>query len=569
MSDRRDEGYAVPPVRIGDPGAGGGPRRGRRLGVAIVLVVAFGIVAIGWIGPRLENAPYLDIGYFATPTPDPNASPSTVPSQGRTPLLPNGATPLPAMTRNGATAHQGRLGVWTDAFHAVDLETGAMSGGVTGMFGTDAFLPAGDGDGWTCVCMVDKVDGNRMERDVELVGLDSNGVEQGRRHMTTFAGDQTQEGGSSGVQTDVAVSPDGRTALVVAGQRQGSGWSYSATSVELATGKVVGTTTLGRKEIPIPSPSALPSTASDGSAVQVQTDVYGPQIRRSPDGRHALVWTTLQQNTQDAMLLTDVFGWSVALDGNGNVAASTPSPGISSLPPYCGGMGFIDDATFAAVCAANTGDSSPPAWTLERLGVGGQPLGTIPLPGTPNWYTEPIFDLANRIVWLWDPTGLVLHRIELDTNRITSQQYDTLVERAEGSASPPEHQPVFARANSSLYQDVSWDMAAAPDGSRLYLVGYDAAKSSERGTQASAGIFVVDPGTLALLDRWDPDAQYFAVQPIDDGSIVVAAGAPAVDADGNDVPWQASLTFHDASDGRIVLRLGQMGDGAYPQILHR
>ena len=74
-------------------------------------------------------------------------------------------------------------------------------------------------------------------------------------------------------------------------------------------------------------------------------------------------------------------------------------------------------------------------------------------------------------------------------------------------------------------------------------------------TRPSAGIFVVDPGTLALLDRWDPDAQYFAVQPIDDGSIVVAAGAPAVDADGNDVPWQASLTFHDATDGRILARV--------------
>ena len=76
MTDRRDEGYAVRPVRIGDPGAGGG-RRGRRLGVAVVLLVAVGIVAIGWIGPRLESAPHLDIAYFATPTPDPNVSPST------------------------------------------------------------------------------------------------------------------------------------------------------------------------------------------------------------------------------------------------------------------------------------------------------------------------------------------------------------------------------------------------------------------------------------------------------------------------------------------------------------
>ena len=569
MTDRRDEGYAVRPVRIGDPGAGGGPRRGRRLGVAIVLVVAFGIVAIGWIGPRLEAAPYLDIGYFATPTPDPNASPSTVPSPSRTPLPPNGPTPLPAVTRNGATALQGRLGVWTDAFHAVDLETGELSGGITGTFGTDAFLPAADGDGWTCVCMVDRVDTNRMERDVDLVRLDATGVAQGRRHVTTFAGDQGPDGGSSGVQTDVAVSPDGRTALVVAGQRERGGWSFVATSIDLATGTVLGTTPLGRKEMPKPGPSALPSTASDGTPTQLQTDVYGPQIRRSPDGRHALVWTTLQQYTQDTSLLTEVFGWSVGLDSGGNVVGSAPAPGISSIPPYCGGMGFIDDATFAAVCAVNSDDSSPPAWALDRLDADGNSLGTLPLPGTTNWYTEPIFDLANRIIWLWDPNGLVLHRIELDSNRITTQAYDALVERSDGSALPPDHQPDLVRANSSLYQDVSWDMAAAPDGSRLYLVGFDAAKQSERGNQVSAGIFVVDPGTLALLDRWDPDAQYFAVQPIDDGSIVVAAGAPAVDADGTAVPWQASLTFHDATDGRILLRLGQMGDGTYPQILHR
>jgi hypothetical protein len=558
-------------VRIGDPGAGGGPRRGRRLRVAIVVVIGLGIVAIGWVGPRLQNAPSLDIGYFATPTPDPHASPSAVPSPSRTPLLPNGATPLPAVTRNGATVLQGRLGVWTDAFHSVDLETGAMSGRITGTFGTDAFLPAASGDGWTCVCMVDSISSNRMEREVDVVRLTADGLDLQRQKVTTFAGDQppVEQGGSSGVQTDVAVSPDGRTALVVAGQRQGSGWIYTATPFDLETGRAGTTSTLGRKETPKPGPSALPSFASDGTATQLQTDVYGPQIRRSPDGRHAFVLTTLQQYTQDAVLLTDVFGWSVELASDGTVIGFAPSPGISSLPPYCGGMGFIDDATFAAVCAVNTGDSSPPGWTLERLDVNGQRLGTLSLPGTANWYTEPIFDLANRIVWLWDPTALVLHRIDLDTNRVTTQQYDTLVERADGSGSPPDRPPVFVRANSSLFQDVSWEMAGAPDGSRLYLVGYDAAKSSQRGGQASAGIFVVDPGTLALLARWDPDAQYFAVQPIDDGSVVVAAGAPAVDADGNDVPWQASLTFHDASDGRILLRLGRIGDGAYPQILHR
>ena len=397
------------------------------------------------------------------------------------------------MTRNGATVLQGQLGVWTDAFHSVDLETGALSGPITGTFGTDAFLPAANG-GWTCVCMVDRVDTDRMDREVDLVRLAADGLDQQRQKVTTFSGDQgpPEQGGSYGVQTDVAVAPDGRTALVVAGQRDRGGWSFVAISIDLATGKVVGTSALGRKETPKPGPSALPSTASDGTPTQLQTDVYGPLVRRSPDGRHALVWTTLQQYTQDTSLLTDVFGWSVELDADGNVTGSAPSPGVSSLPPYCGGMGFIDDATFAAVCAVNTerfvapGLGARPArrgrhscWGRSRCRgprTGTRSRSSTSRTGSSGCGTRP---------------SLILHRIELDSNRVTTQQYDTLVERADGSARPPDHQPGFARANSSLYQDVSWDMAAAPDGSRLYLVGYDAAKSSERGNQASAGIFVV------------------------------------------------------------------------------
>jgi len=571
MTDRRDEGYSVRPVRIGGSGSGGGPHRGRWIGIAVVLAISTGIIGVGWIGPRLNARPNLDISYFATPTPDPNASLAPTPTPSFTRPFPL-VTPLPAVTRNGSTILQGRLGVWTDSFHVVDLESGTMTGGVTGQFGNDAFVPALTGDGWTCVCMGDQVSTDRHDREIDVVNLRADGSEAGRRRVETFTGDYITDR-TYGVQTDVAVAPDGRTALVVASQREGSTWSYVATTIDLtgrqANGRIGDAVPLGRQEAPIPSPSALPSVASDGSAVQVQTDVYGPLVRRSPDGRHAFVWTTLQQYTQDTQLLTEVEGWVLDLAADGTVSASHPAPDVAALAPYCSGQGFVDDDTFAAICPINDPSGSQPTWRAEVFGVDGRRAGGFELPATNNWYTEPVFDRANRIVWLWDPTGLTLHRIELDTRRVTTQQYTTLVDEEAGDGARPARPPVFARLNSSLFDDVSWDMAGAPDGSRLYLVGYDAAKSNDRGNQASAGIFVVDPGTLALLARWDPDAQYFAVQPIEDGSIVVAAGAPAVDADGNEVPWQASLTFHDATDGRILLRLGQMGDGAYPQIIHR
>src|SRR6185369_12885134 len=149
MTDRRDEGYSVRPVRIGGSGSGGGPHRGRWIGIAVVLAISTGIIGVGWIGPRLNARPNLDISYFATPTPDPNASLAPTPTPSFTRPFPL-VTPLPAVTRNGSTILQGRLGVWTDSFHVVDLESGTMTGGVTGQFGNDAFVPALTGDGWTC-----------------------------------------------------------------------------------------------------------------------------------------------------------------------------------------------------------------------------------------------------------------------------------------------------------------------------------------------------------------------------------------------------------------------------------
>jgi hypothetical protein len=75
----------------------------------------------------------------------------------------------------------------------------------------------------------------------------------------------------------------------------------------------------------------------------------------------------------------------------------------------------------------------------------------------------------------------------------------------------------------------------------------------------SAGILVVDPRTMALLERWTADAAYVSIEVGLDGSVVMASGLAGEDDQGEASLWEASVTFHDARDGRILARYGRLG----------
>ena len=104
----------------------------------------------------------------------------------------------------------------------------------------------------------------------------------------------------------------------------------------------------------------------------------------------------------------------------------------------------------------------------------------------------------------------------------------------------------------------SGTLTGSLDGERLYALGFDPQPASDSGTQPSRGIFVIDRRTLALVDRWAPATDYFEVTALP-GGYVAAAGLAGVKEDGLVAPWQASLTIHDAADGRILVRFGQLG----------
>src|SRR4029077_3485782 len=97
-------------------------------------------------------------------------------------------------------------------------------------------------------------------------------------------------------------------------------WQYSAARIDLVAGSMDRPIGIGEKRIPKAVP--LPSSGPDATPTVVRTDVSGPVVRRSPDGRSAFAWVSLQQYTDEAQLGTETFGWRIELDGDGSVAAA-------------------------------------------------------------------------------------------------------------------------------------------------------------------------------------------------------------------------------------------------------
>jgi len=565
MTDRRgDEGYAVAPVRIGGSSPRG-PRRGRRIGVLVVLGASLAIVAAAVIGPRLEQRPNFDVSFFATPVPDATPTPTPTPTPFGTP----GPTPLPAVARATDRTIAGRIGIWTDAFRVLDLESsGTLPPGAAAVPGQDAVVPAPDGDGWICVCMMDRQPYPNSERDVQVVRISAAGQELSRGTAVTLHG-VVDPNGSSGIQTDVELAADGRSGLLAIGTRSDTGWDFSIAKLDLVEGTVGKPTRLGRQALPLPGASNAPTASPlpGATPTTVYTDVYGPVVRLSPDGQLAFAWTTMQQYTENEQLSMTTFGWRVQVEGSG-IAAVDPTPALAGIPPYCNGIGFIREDRFVSACPVYDANATgTPPWRVIELDRGGTVVAQKDVATTQNWFSEPLFDRANGVIWLWDPTGQDLTRVDTTTLATVSKHYDHLVDQAPGVAPLPGGPPAWIRPVSSVGRYSQTEMTGAPDGSRIYAIGYGQQQGDRSQGPPSYGIFVIDPKTLALVGRWKPATEYVSVQPILGGSAVAVVGAPGADANGDPAPWEASVTILDVADGRILVRFGRLGEGYYPYIV--
>ena len=179
-----------------------------------------------------------------------------------------------------------------------------------------------------------------------------------------------------------------------------------------------------------------------------------------------------------------------------------------------------------------------------------------------------LFDTANDAAGLWDSTDADPGPWSISGD--ARHAGDDLPARRGGCHGARTIQgvsPVWLKPGLPISHGYVGQVAGGPDGTRLFLLGFASEADNGAVQQRSLGVFVVDTATESLVQRWHPDATYIAIQAVLDGSVVVVGGAPGADAAGMQAPWDASMTFHDAADGRILLRLGQVGQGYGSSVL--
>jgi hypothetical protein len=215
------------------------------------------------------------------------------------------------------------------------------------------------------------------------------------------------------------------------------------------------------------------------------------------------------------------------------------------------------------------GASDQPTLRLFDIGADGGIARQVDIPQPEGYISEPLIDTANGVVWLWDATNLTLTRVDTSDFSLTSTTFDPLVERSPGVAAFRDAPRVWNRAGSAVGMFGPSQITGSPDGRRLYLVGFDREPRLGRDAPGSLGVFVVDPSSLELVDRWAPAAYYFSIETVLDGKVVAAGGQGGMDAEGRSAPWGGSMTLHDAEDGRILMRFGQVGEGFPPMVVAR
>ncbi|HET9615291.1 MAG TPA: hypothetical protein VFP22_10800, partial [Candidatus Limnocylindrales bacterium] len=406
-------------------------------------------------------------------------------------------------------------------------------------------------------------DSTRMSRTIDLVRLSPAGEPISRQKIGTLGVDIGPKSVRS-ISTDMDLAADGRRGLLVIGFLTDETVSYDAMPIDLGAGQIGPLVHIGTQVVPPAPPPSSDAPSIDPGQGPDLPQLYGPVVRMSPSGSHAFVWGVLQQPAVVGPTAELPIAWNVALDDRGTPTTSTPAAGLAKMPLYCGALGFVSDVRLVAICPhfPARGVDAPLEWAFVDVNGDGSHEREIALPALQSFTPDITFDRANQIAWIWDATRLTLARIDMGTTELTSTTYPPNVDLAPGIGAPFRgRSPVWDRPVSAVYGAIGQQMVGSADGTRMYLVGTGGGPTGGDGQPASLGIFVVDPRTLALVDRWDPDANYVSVQLAFDDAVVVASGAPGIDASGANAAWDASLTFHAAQGGQILLRLGQVGNG--------
>ena len=563
--------WTMPPQRLGAPtwhdrvGGVTTRRRSGRFGVrwtrslvgaastAVVATVALALVAV-WLnvprsGPATGAAsPNASAG--STTDGRPSASGTATATHSPT-APPPAASPLPTLTVFGDPLPATRLLVTGGAtYRTADLVTGTLGDDLVRIdeVGNEVVtLPDGRA---VCLCGTAffGVDGERFSLELRWIGPD------GTIERTVPVGQYTAPGGAAGPRVEIGptLAPDGRRFFVGWTAATGSAWRSGIDLVDVATGRLTGGTIL--PDLPLLNDGTIPG-GPPANASRVYP--WAPQVRVSPDGRRLMVAQYLTVDEQ--------------LAAGERFAADVTGAGVGAPRRLASGHGTLDGCTLPSDGAFATNDvyaqvcSVAGKTVLRRVAPDGSALGDTDLAALGIGETVLYFGAgltvgSAPVGFVWDPFSRSLVKIDRATGEVvakttlpgpTAATDDPLagLVRSVGAWLAPT-------ALAKMFLDPA--LAVSPDGTRLYLIGTNATSFTDVSA-GSAGIWVVDTGTLGVLDHWRPTADFVSIAASRDGRFVYAAGLPDVGPDGQTAPFQASITVFDAATGRVRAIAGALG----------
>ena len=528
--------WRMPPQRLDSPTwrdrVGTRPRRlwlGRlaRAGtLAIVATLGLSLVAV-WLSlptrsPNQVGATPVTSGAAATPRATDRPSPSPMPKL--------------AVTGQPPTVDKILVRVGPD-YALADLTTGVLGPRITGSTGNLRQLPDGR---LACLCLDTDgyVAGAFTHALVSLRTYDRTGAPIDRTVVGDYTGAPDPRPGIPDdlpphVDVSVSWSGDGRLGFVGWSARQPPVWQAGIVVVDLAAGRVV-------QRVALPDLS----TGPDGAIVEA----FGPSVTVSSDGSHVLITRSSYSIDTGTVVYhgrSDHFLANLDADRLGTPAAFARASGC---PEGQSDAGFGADGRVWLACVSSQGRLS-----VRRLDADGSLRGETQLGGLSSEGGTLLATRDGTALYSWAPETRVIARLELVGGRLSTGTAPAPTGTAGFGPlaaigrwlAPPAAAKVFLQPGLVL----------SPDGSRLYALGIAAEAG---GIAGSTGVFSFDSMSLAPLGNWTPTADFVSLAISPDGQFVYAAGAPGVDAAGQQVGFAASITVYDTADGSVRLLAGQL-----------